>query len=85
MNDLEFEVIDDNGKILKLEMLYSFSEGNINYLIYTDKTYDANNELNIYASRYDIVDNKYVLTEIVDEKEYDLVDKKIMEFVGAEL
>ena len=85
MNDLMFEVLDENNNIRKLEMLYSFSEGDINYLVYTDNTYDSNNELNIYASRYDIVNNKYVLTEIVDDKEYDLIDKKIMEFAGVDL
>lgn len=82
MNDLMFEVKDEYGNIKQYEMLLSFNNNFINYIVYTDNTYNTNNELNIFASRYEIIDNKINLKDLEDDKEYELVNKKILEFIS---
>ena len=82
MNDLMFEVKDEYGNIKQYEMLLSFNNNFINYIVYTDNTYNTNNELNIFASRYEIIDNKINLKDLEDVKEYELVNKKILEFIS---
>lgn len=82
MEDLIFEVKDDEQNIKQYEMLLSFKNDNINYIVYTDNTYNENNELNIYASSYDIIDNKINLKQLKNEDEYEVVNKKILEFIS---
>ena len=87
MEDLTFEIEDKNGKINKYELLLSFTENNKNYIVYTDALTDddenKNEKLNIYASTYDIKDNKYVIDDI-NEEDYDLVNKKMLDFISEE-
>lgn len=81
MEDLTFEIIDNNHQIKKYELLLSFTNKDINYLVYTDNTYNENDELNIYSSRYEIVNEKVILSDLTKE-EYEIVNQKILETIN---
>ena len=81
---MDFKVIDDNGKTVNCELLYTFkdSKSNINYMLYTDGTLDDNNNLEVYASRYELIDDNYVIKPIENDSEWDLVDEVLEEFLN---
>ena len=75
---MNFKVIKDNKEI-ECEIIFTFEDQNndINYIVYTDGTVDENNELEIYASRYEFKNGEYILVEIENEYEWDLIDNMI--------
>lgn len=82
MKDLIFKVKNKDGKIEKFELLHTFTDNNINYMIYTDNTYNnTKDKLNIYASSYFVENGFVVLVPLSTAKEYDLVDLKIKEYL----
>ena len=72
-----FEVINGDGEEIECEVIMSYI-CDINqkaYVFYTDNQYDDEGNLNLYASRYLGEDNgKIELEEILDEKEWKLLD-----------
>lgn len=71
--------IFENGKEINCDILMTFKDkGNdINYIVYTDGTKDSDGELEIYASRYILKDNDYILSEIQNDYEWDLIDNML--------
>ena len=68
--DIKFNHVDKHGDIKQYNILDKININNKNYIIYEeDKRKD------IYASLYEIIDDKIKLIEITDEKDYDLIDK----------
>lgn len=72
---MNFKVFD-NGKMITCKVIKVFSDenNNINYIIYTDGTKDNNGELEIYASRYVVENNEFVLKPILYDFEWNLID-----------
>ena len=75
---MNFKIIED-GKEITCEIVTLFSDENndINYIVYTDGTEDADGELELYASRYIERDNNYILQPIENEYEWNLIDNMI--------
>ena len=70
---MNFKIIE-NGKEIECNIVLTFrDDNNINYIVYTDGTKDEDGELEIYASRYKMVDNSFLLEEIVNDYEWDLI------------
>ena len=65
------QVYDVNNQLIKCELLFTFTKGNKNFIVYKDKEDD------ILASYYKKVDDKLVIMPIVDESDYDLVDVEL--------
>lgn len=80
---MDFKVLDENGQIVECEMLYTFKDpnSNIDYILYTDGTKDEYDSLEVYASRYEIMNGEYVLTAIENDSEWDLIDEVLAEFL----
>lgn len=72
-----FTIIDNHNNEFKLKMIHTFSHSNINYIIYLDKDDE------IYASRYHLKDGKYILNDIVDDAEWDIVDNELAKLEGS--
>ena len=52
MKDISFTVINDSGLEVKCDVLASISDDeNKTYIIYTDYTFNQNNEYNVYVSQ----------------------------------
>lgn len=68
MDNKKYLELKIDGKIVKYEILYTFKfeENDKTYLVYTDNTYDENNQLNVYAGEYDR-SAKMVLKDIEDD------------------
>ena len=66
--------IYDNNKKINSEILFTFDDYNKSFIVYEDE------EDNILASYYKIEDDKMIITPITDDKDYDIVDKKLQEW-----
>lgn len=75
---MNFKVIE-NGKEIICDIILTFRDDNndINYIVYTDGTKDENRELEIYASRYIVSNGNYILEEIKNDYEWDLIDNML--------
>lgn len=75
---MNFKIIED-GKEIVCDIVLTFRDDNndINYIIYTDGTKDEYGELEIYASRYKMVEGSFILEEIVNDYEWDLIDNML--------
>lgn len=72
---MKFKIFQD-GKEIVCDIIMTFRDGanNIDYIVYTDGTKDENGDLEIYASRYEVKDNNYILNPIEKESEWNLID-----------
>ncbi len=68
---MNFKIID-NGREIICNIILTFRDDNngINYIVY-----EVNNE--IYASRYILENNNYILNDIEEEYEWNLIDNMI--------
>lgn len=68
---MNFKIID-NGREIICNIILTFRDDNngINYIVY-----EVNNE--IYASRYILENNDYILNDIEEEYEWNLIDNMI--------
>ena len=75
---MNFKIIE-NGKEIICEIILTFRDDNndINYIVYTDGTKDETGELEIYASRYIIDNNQYILKDIENDYEWNLIDNML--------
>jgi len=75
---MNFKIIE-NGKEIVCDIVLTFRDDNndINYIVYTDGTKDETGELEIYASRYVIDNNQYVLKGIENDYEWNLIDNML--------
>lgn len=72
---MNFKIIE-NGKEIVCDIVMTFRDegNNINYIVYTDGTKDSFGDLEIYASRYEIINERYILNPIEKESEWNLID-----------
>ena len=75
---MDFKVFDGEKEII-CDVLLTFKDNNndINYIVYTDGTKDENEELEIYASRYILENDKIILKDIENDYEWDLIDNML--------
>lgn len=68
---MSFKIID-NGREIICNIILTFRDDNngINYIVY-----EVNDE--IYASRYILENNNYILNDIEEEYEWNLIDNMI--------
>ena len=73
---MSFTVIDDNGKEIECEVLFTFEseETNKNYIVYTDNTIDEEGNTKVYASIYEPDQEDLKLTAIESEKEWKIIE-----------
>ena len=69
----------NNDAKTECEIVTTFSNLDINYIVYTDGTKDEDGSLLLYASRYEIENDNIILKDILEDEEWDLIDSKIQE------
>lgn len=76
MEENIFTVIDNEGKEVKCEVLFTFDseETGKHYIIYTDNTQDEEGNTKVYASTFDPNDEKTALGAIETEKEWKIIE-----------
>lgn len=84
MQDLSFVATNKNGKKVKYQTIatYQDEKQNKNFIIYTDKTYDATGKLKIYYSLFETVNNKMKLIEITTNEDKKIALKIIKEVIN---
>lgn len=63
----KFSVLED-GIEKEYRIVKLCKNNNINYIIYSDGK-------NYYGSKYELIDKKLVLDEIINDEEWDFIDK----------
>ena len=78
-----FYIVDDDKKI-RCNIIKTFRDENNkhSYIIYTDGTKDKDGELEIYASRYTLLNDEYILEEIESDYEWNLIDNMLDSIEG---
>ena len=85
MDKNTFTVIDDNGKEIECEVLFTFEsdETNKNYIVYTDNTTDDEGNVKVYASTFDPNAESTELKPIESEREWKIIET-ILESIQEE-
>ena len=75
---MNFKIIE-NGEEVICDIVLTFRDENndINYIVYTDGTKDPEGDLEIYASRYVLEGGNYILKDIENDSEWDLIDNML--------
>lgn len=75
---MTFKVIQNNEEII-CNIVLTFRDDNngISYIVYTDGTKDENNNLEVYASRYKLENDNYILEDIENDYEWNLIDNML--------
>ncbi len=79
---LTFTIIDEEGKELECEALFTFDseETNNSYIVYTDNTEDKDGNVKVYAAIYDAEgDEEGILKPIESDEEWAIVEKILEE------
>ena len=73
---MKFKVIDENGKEIECEVLFTFEsdETNKNYIVYTDNTTDESGNTKVYASIYTPDSENLNLQPIETDKEWKIIE-----------
>ena len=81
----KFVVIDDKGKEIEREPLFTFEseETKKNYVVYTDNSKDKDGNVRVFASIYEVTDKGNKLLPIKSEKEWKVIET-ILESIQEE-
>lgn len=86
MNKNTFSMIDENGKEVVYDVLFTFEsdETEKNYIVYTDNTKDEEGNIEVYASIYHPEDENGRLEAIETDKEWKIIET-ILETLQEEI
>ena len=73
---MTFKVINDEGKEIECEVLFTFEsdETKKNYIVYTDNTLDEEGNTKVYASIYNPDQDETKLLPIETDKEWKIIE-----------
>ena len=76
---MKINAIDKNGNLKEYDAIltYHSDEFNKDYVVYSDNTYNSNNELQIYINEYNSQDSECLVKNIVDYNEYNKIKSEI--------
>ncbi len=81
---MSFEVTNESGDKVTCKMLFCFKSNDINYVVYTNG-HRTDGTLDVYASRYSLVNNSFLLKNIESSFEWDLVDHHLANYLKEEV
>ena len=86
MKKNSFSMIDENGKEIIYDVLFTFEsdETNKNYIVYTDNSKDETGNIQVYASIYDPENPNSKLEAITTDKEWKVIET-ILETLQEEI
>ena len=70
IDDISFNYINEEGNIIKYLIVDKFNFNNKNYILYKEIDKD-----DLYASYYEIINNSIKIMPILNDEDYDVVDK----------
>ena len=69
IDDISFNYIDELGNVKKYIILDKINTNNKKFVIYKEE-----NKEDLYASIYEVINDKMKLIPITDDKDYDIID-----------
>lgn len=70
IEEITFNYMDELGNIKKYTIVAQFNKNNKNFIIYKEENND-----NLYASFYEVIEDKIKIIPIENDKDYDIVDE----------
>ncbi len=70
IDDIKFNIINDNGIEETYLIIDKFEKDDKKFILYQEENKDE-----LYASFYEIIDDKIKLTKIEKDEDYDIVDE----------
>ncbi len=69
MKSMQFQTIDEKGNKNTYDVIATYydDEKNKDFMVYTDRTLNKENKLNVYYSLYKKIDNSIKLIDITDK------------------
>lgn len=77
MENKKLIVIDESGKEIEMEIMFTFSENEKNYVVYFNPA-DDDEDTELYVSCYDDEGNLY---PVETEEEWDMIDEVVGAFI----
>lgn len=76
MEKNSFTILDENGKEVKYDVLFTFQseETNKDYIVYTDNTKDSDGNTQVFASIYHPDEENSKLEAITTDKEWQIIE-----------
>jgi len=86
MEENSFTLINDEGKEVKYDVLFTFQseETNKDYIVYTDNSKDEENNIQVYASIYHPEEEHSKLEAIETDQEWKIIET-ILKTIQEEL
>ena len=75
MEDMKFQLTDENGNIIDCKALHIFKHFNDNFLIYSDYTVNFDGNFNVYAAKF-IIENEEIKFIPISDEEWVLINKE---------
>ena len=76
---MKFDILDELGKKVTCNMLFCFKNQGTSYIVYTNG-HRTKGVLDVYASRYSLINNAFVLRNIEEEYEWNIVDRHLANY-----
>ena len=77
--ELKRQVVEINGNIYEVVATYYNESNNKNYIIYTDQLEKKNQKVNIYSGLYEIINGKFIVKEIIEEEDKNIISEILEE------
>lgn len=65
------DLYTNDNEVFKCDILFTFYENNKNFIVFMDQDED------ILATYYDVVDDKLLITPIISDEDFEIVDREI--------
>lgn len=84
MKSKQFQTIDEKGNKITCDVIatYHDDEKNKDFIVYTDRTLNSENKLNIYYSLYKQVNNSIELIDITNNKDEKIALEVVKELIS---
>lgn len=81
---MKINAVNIDGKLKDYDVILTYysDEYDKNYVVYTDKQYNENNELIIYISSYNLDNFETIVDNIEDREEYSKIEKQVNEILS---
>lgn len=76
---MKINAVDINGRVKEYDAILTYHSDKYNkhYVVYTENTYDDNDELIIYISSYNLTNPETIVKNIEDKEEYNKIKTEI--------
>lgn len=73
-DQMRFQIVNDKGKTVECEVLFTFEQDEIQYIVYTDNSVDDEENTKVYASRYKSGKEGPITLYPIESEEWNMIE-----------